>query len=80
MWKKKPEDERTLAVPLGFLEANRGVRVSGVCRSCGAHQPIYLHLLLKEHGKAVTLGAIKGVVPCYFCGERGTLRFLVEER
>lgn len=76
MWWSKKEDKQPAnydLMALGFLQSNAEMRIEGHCTECDGYQPIYLHLLIEEHGKTAPLRDVQSKIPCLFCKRQGSV-------
>lgn len=49
----------------------RDISIRLVCKSCGAHQPAYIHEMIDKHGPDTELDIALRRAKCFFCDAMG---------
>lgn len=57
------------------LASDVGIRL--ICKSCGAHQPAYVHEMLDRHGPDTELDEALRLAACLFCKTVGQFTAMV---
>ena len=61
-----------------LLEAlENDVGLTLVCKSCGKHQPAYVHLMIEKHGPDMDLTEALKLTRCFFCNGQGDLTVII---